>query len=124
MLFVTRCRCAVLGVLLVASTAVALSALAGEASGAQKGGNPNPGVIPPNKRYQDLSAEWWQWVFSIPTDRNPLIVTDGTEMACGASQSGSVVFLAGTLGGTATRTCTVPTGTSLFVPLFNNHGFL
>ena len=44
-------------------------------------GNPNPGIIPVNKQYVKLSAEWWQWAASFPMSNSPF--TDETgERAC------------------------------------------
>jgi len=48
---------------------------------------------------------------------NPLL--DLTGEHCAEGQSGSVWFLAGTLGGYAERNCTVPTGKMLFFPILN-----
>jgi hypothetical protein len=52
-------------------------------------------------------------VLSIPAANNHLLDTTGED--CAAAQSSNVWFLVGTFGsGSATRTCTVPTGTALF----------
>ena len=85
--------------------------------------NPNPGVLPPQSHphghtYNEWNVKWWQWAFSIPTDKNPLF--DQTGADCGQGQSGSVWFLAGTFnGGPAVRSCTIPTGKALFIPIAN-----
>ena len=56
-----------------------------------------------------VTALWWQTFLSI--SGNPLDRCDlGTR---------DVVFLAGTTGGAATRSCTIPAGTSILVPLIN-----
>jgi len=66
-----------------------------------------------------LTAQWWQWAVSVPNDQNPQ--TDGTGQYCMVGQRGSVWFLAGTFGaGTATRTCSVPEGRTLFFPVINS----
>ena len=67
-----------------------------------------------------LSAQWWQWAFSIPTNINPLTDADGRH--CMVGQRGPVWFLAGTWPGTGptARTCTVPEGTALFFPILNS----
>ena len=65
-----------------------------------------PGSPPQSPRpLSELSAEWWQWVYSIPqpyaTDTaisNPLF--DPTGASCMVGQQGSVWFLAGTNGAT------------------------
>src|SRR5262249_3650283 len=85
-------------------------------------GNPNPAVHPPNSKpyglsYGEWSALWWQWLLPIPPALNPIL--DSTGVHCGQGQSGHVWFLPGTFGGTATRTCTIPTGTSLLLPILN-----
>jgi len=85
-------------------------------------GNPNPGVLPPNSSpngstYGEWSARWWQWALGQPADVNPVLDTDGEF--CKQGQAGPVWFLAGTFGGDADRSCTVPTGKKLFFPLNN-----
>ena len=49
---------------------------------------------------------------------NPLLDQTGQNAALG--QSGEVWFLAGTTGGSAERTVTVPPGKALFFPIVNN----
>jgi len=76
------------------------------------------------------SAKWWQWALSIPlyTDagepNHPLF--DGED--CSVGQSGHVWFLGGRfcetgkecpLPGTVVRSCTIPKGTALFIPIVN-----
>jgi hypothetical protein len=66
--------------------------------------------------YGDWTAKWWQWALSIPQDVNP--VGDPTGRYCGQNQNGPVWFLAGTFGGSAERTCTIPEGKAvLFAPV-------
>ena len=82
-------------------------------------------MMPINRAFaqslEQLSAEWWQWVLSIPTPVNPQTDTTGQNAIVG--QRGSVWFLAGVFGGgTATRTCSVPEGTALFFPVLNGVG--
>jgi hypothetical protein len=67
----------------------------------------SPGVTTPPG---PLTAAWWKTFLSISGD--PLGRCDlGRD---------HVVFLAGTAGGTATRSCTIPAGKSILVPLINN----
>src|SRR3977135_307904 len=69
-----------------------------------------------------LTAQWWQWALSIPTDQNPTLDTNGQD--CMIGQRGSVWFLAGIFGGgTVSRTCAVPEDTTLFFPLINAINF-
>ena len=84
--------------------------------------NPNPGVFPTSSKpygitYGQWSAKWWQWAFSIPSATNPLL--DSTGANCGVSQSGPVWFLAGTFGGSTTRSCTVSSNKSILFPIIN-----
>src|SRR5260370_28636548 len=72
--------------------------------------------------FKKLSAEWWQWALSIPTSVNPQVDPSGDNAVVG--QRGSIWFLAGVFGGgTATRTCSVPQGTTLFFPVINQINF-
>ena len=87
-----------------------------------------PGPQPP-RPLPELTAEWWQWVYSIPQPYdasgaflppyNPL--SDSSGANCVAGQRGSVWFLAGTNGATgpATRSCSVPEGASIFFPVIS-----
>ena len=43
--------------------------------------------------WKQLSAEWWQWVLSVPTSVNPLL--DPTGGNCMIGQRGATWFLAG-----------------------------
>jgi hypothetical protein len=72
--------------------------------------------------WKQLSAEWWQWVLSIPASVNPLI--DPTGGNCMVGQRGTTWFLAGVFGGgVAVRDCDVPEGTTLFFPVINSINF-
>lgn len=82
----------------------------------------NPHVVSPNStvfgyKYSEWSAQWWQFVLSIPADVNPL--TDGSGSLCVVGQHGPVWFLMGAFGGTVTRTCSIPEGKTLFFPVLN-----
>lgn len=86
--------------------------------------NTRSGVLPNDaevagRTIAEWSAEWWKWVFSVPTNQNPLLDTDGRYATNG--NSGPVFFLAGVLGisRTQTRSFTVPEDTCLLVPLIN-----
>lgn len=99
---------------LLAPLAVALGTAAGPALAHDDGGD----------SYRELSAQWWQWALSIPVGSNPLLDPtrpgDPTAKNCMVGQRGKVWFLAGALGGgTVRRTCTVPEGVTLFIPVIN-----
>ncbi len=86
--------------------------------------NPNPGVLPPSsnsfgKTYGEWNASWWQWLFSVPASKNQELMNGAVD--CTVGQSGNVWFLAGSFSsGTFTRSCTIPAGKALFVPLINS----
>lgn len=82
----------------------------------------DPRVVPIDSKlrgrdYGDWAADWFVWSSGIPKAENP--VFDMTGEFASVGQHGSVWHLAGTFGGPATRTITVPPGKSLFVPLLN-----
>ncbi|HEX6281160.1 MAG TPA: hypothetical protein VFZ67_02925 [Nitrososphaera sp.] len=70
-----------------------------------------------NLTYGEWTARWWQWVASIPEDRNP--AADETGENCSEGQSGPVWFLAGTFGGLNERNCDIPAGKSILIPVLN-----
>ena len=73
-------------------------------------------------RYSDWGAAWWQYVYAIPRQDNPLLDETGAKCQVGQpSGPANVFFLVGALNTShmATRTCTVPAGKRLFFPLLN-----
>lgn len=108
------------------------------AAGARHGG---PRVIPPQARphghtYGQWNAKWWQWLLQTPFSQNPVFSDEAVgkpdapaPVDCRAGQSGRVWFLGGTYQPTNApdvparadvyRTCSIPTGISLFFPLLN-----
>ena len=80
----------------------------------------NPGVFskdsaPYSIPYGDWLAKWWQWSFSIRVAEHPRDAY--TPEKCAINQEGPVWFLADQLGGREERTCTIPAGKAIFVPL-------
>jgi hypothetical protein len=76
-------------------------------------------IAPADGEYDGLtlgewSARWWQWVISFPMEVNPSF--DGTGERCHFGQSGPVFFLASSPN-SVERSCTVPTGVAIFIPL-------
>jgi hypothetical protein len=101
---------------------VLLGLWVGTAATVHAGRNPNPGVLPANstpygKTYGNWGAAWWTWALAIPAAQNPIL--DATGEFCHIGQEGPVWFLAGTFGGPATRSCTVPRGKALLVAILN-----
>lgn len=77
-------------------------------------------LFPPSSKpygisYGDWAAKWHTWLYSIPGPVNP--ATDTTGKNCAQNQAGPVWFLAGTTGGSAERTCTIPASKGLVFPL-------
>ncbi|HEY9390694.1 MAG TPA: hypothetical protein VIR27_13150 [Mycobacteriales bacterium] len=65
----------------------------------------------------ELQSRWWTWAASVPEESNP--VADLTGAHCAEHQASDVWFFAGTFGGTARRTCSVPAGVPLAGPVLN-----
>jgi len=79
-------------------------------------------VLPPDAPANGLTYEAWtarysQWLHSLPMAINP--AADSTGERCAYGQAGPVFFLAPSSAGTAERTCTVPAGTALLLPLLD-----
>jgi len=72
---------------------------------------------PFGKTFGEWTAKWWLWALSTPTEKNPL--KDNTGVNCDVAQNGPVWFLAGTFGGSADRTCNVPSGKAIMFPVYN-----
>jgi hypothetical protein len=73
---------------------------------------------PYGKSYAEWSAIWWQWLLSIPNDTSP--AGDSTGKSCATNQQGPIWFLAGTFGGAAERTCTIPSGKTIMFSSINS----
>lgn len=73
-----------------------------------------PRIIAPNGT---LTAQWWQWAISIPIATNP--AADTTGEFCDEGQSGPVWHVAGSFGGPVERSCNIPVGKSILVPIIN-----
>jgi hypothetical protein len=66
--------------------------------------------------YYKWTESWWNWLVSIPSSSNPALDMDGKECQKGMHYKYPVLFLAGSLNGTASRNCTVPSDVSIFFP--------
>jgi hypothetical protein len=91
------------------------------------GGDRGGAVVPPNAEafgttYADLAGAWWSWGIGIKATGDPAtnpILSDGA-VDCSLGQRGSVWFLAGNFGGVSARSCRVPSGKALFIPMLNS----
>jgi hypothetical protein len=70
------------------------------------------------KSWEDWAAVWYQWMGSIPKDRNPCVDITG-RYSSEQQYDENVWFLAGTFGNTKTvkRDCTMPRGKSVLFPV-------
>jgi len=105
-----------------AVAALAVFALALGAEAQPKVDDANGRIYPPNAKpfgmtYGEWSGAWWQWALSIPAKAYPPMDPDGAQ--CGTLQRGQVWFLAGTGAGSVTRTCTIPSGRAILIPIIN-----
>jgi hypothetical protein len=80
----------------------------------------NPGIYSKDSSpfgipYKGWIAKWWQWNVGIPTLQHPR--DNYTAEKCNANQNGSVWFLPDILTGKEERTCTIPQGKAVLVPL-------
>ena len=80
----------------------------------------NPGVYakdsaPYGIPYKEWVGKWWNWTYGIPKDEHPR--DDFTPEKCAAHQGGPVWFLPDQLGGKEERTCNVPEGKAILIPL-------
>jgi hypothetical protein len=77
-----------------------------------------PGGKPYGLTYADHIKNFWKWALQIPVNENP--VNDPTGVKCATGQentNSSVFYLAFNNGGTSQRTCKVPAGKALFIPV-------
>jgi len=87
------------------------------------GAGPEELVLPPDAPTYGLTYAAWtarfaQWAHSLPAGINP--ATDATGERCGFGQAGPVFFLVQAGDEEAIeRTCTVPAGTALLLPLLD-----
>jgi hypothetical protein len=80
-------------------------------------------IFPPDTKpygltYADHIKNFWKWVIKLPANENPLNDPTGEKCAAGQSNTNSSVFyLSFNNGGTSNRTCKVPAGKGLFIPV-------
>jgi hypothetical protein len=80
-------------------------------------------ILPPESNPYGLTygqhvENFWKWMLPLPKDLNPWDDQTGEKCANGQSESNSSVFyLSGNGGGKSDRTCKVPSGKGLFIPV-------
>lgn len=77
-----------------------------------------PGSKPYNLTYAEHSQNFWKWLLSIDADNSPMEDSTGEKCMNGQANSNSSVFyLAQNSGGRSERTCEVPAGKGLLIPV-------
>jgi hypothetical protein len=89
-----------------------------------KADNLNPGIyskdtVPFGLSYANWINRWWQWNMMIPSEEHPR--DHYTPSKCTINQSGPVWFLADLLTGKEERTCTIPSGKAILVPMLTGN---
>ena len=80
-------------------------------------------IYPPNSKpynltYDSHAKNFWKWLLAVPASENP--VNDQTGEKCANGQlntNSSVFYLSFNNGGKSERTCTVPAGKALLIPV-------
>jgi hypothetical protein len=103
---------------LTAMLALLISSLLSSAANANSVGIFTPESKPYDLSYEQHIINFWKWVLSLPEDKNPWPDENGKNCAIGQlGTNSSVFYLSGNGGGKSARTCTVPAGISLFIPV-------
>ena len=76
-------------------------------------------TYPLGRPWHEWVRLWWEWCYSGSIEDSP--AADESGKSCSKSQiHDRVWFLAGTFGGKAERTCSIPHGRSIFFPVLND----
>jgi len=76
-----------------------------------------PGSSPYGISYIDNIKNFWKYAISIPSDQSPIQDKTGEKCAVGQEKRSPVFYLFGTGGGKAERTCTIPYGKGVLIPV-------
>lgn len=77
-----------------------------------------PGGKPYGLSYAEHIQNWWRWILAIPAKDNPINDATGERCATGQENMNSSVFYLGiNNGGVSERTCKVPVGKGLLIPV-------
>jgi hypothetical protein len=80
-------------------------------------------IFPPESKPYDLTyaehiKNFWKWMLEIPAKESPLVDPTGEKCANGQSNTNSSIFyLSMNNGGISERTCKIPAGKGLFIPV-------
>lgn len=79
-------------------------------------------IFPPDSKpygltYDEHAQNFWKWLLSIPASDSPMDDTKGDKCTVGQTDTNSSVFYLGPGEGKIERTCTVPAGKGLLVPV-------
>ena len=79
-------------------------------------------IFPPNSEpygltYDEHAQNFWKWLLSIPASESPMDDTKGDRCTVGQSNTNSSVFYLGPGEGKVERTCTIPAGKGLVIPV-------
>jgi hypothetical protein len=83
-------------------------------------------ALPYSASYGEWAARWWQWVLQTPGPTSEHPAFDNSGAKCGVGQKGDVWFIGAQFdsnGPVVHRSCTIPKGKSLFLPLANQAYF-
>ena len=77
-----------------------------------------PGSKPYGLTFAEHQKNFWKWVLEIPANESPVNDRTGEKCANGQSNTNSSVFyLSMNIGGISERTCKVPVGKGLLIPV-------
>ena len=79
-------------------------------------------IFPPEDKpyglsYSEHIQNFWKWILSIPAKDNPRADATGERCATGQSNTSTIFYLSPNNGGKSQRTCEVPVGKALFIPV-------
>jgi hypothetical protein len=76
-----------------------------------------PGSKPYGLSYPEHIRNWWTWIYEIPAKDSPINDETGEKCSIGQLKNSSVFYLANNGGGASERTCKVPVGKGLLIPV-------
>lgn len=79
-------------------------------------------IFPPDSQpygltHAEHAQNFWKWQLSIPANESPMEDSTGENCSVGQSNTNSSVFYLGNGEGKVERTCTVPAGKGLLIPV-------